>query len=103
MRKQKEERVHEMVKGGRCCSAGQMRKNTEGASGKREGGVETIKEKKRKKKEAADGRIRSCMYLVSLHLRLLSQPDSSGLRAVGEQIAQGILDQKTLKQCSGFK
>ena len=46
------------------------------------------------KKEAADGRIRSCMYLVSLHLRLLSQPDSSSSRAVGEQIAQGILDEK---------
>lgn len=44
------ESVHEMVKrgGGCCCSSGQMRKNTEGVSGKREGGVENHKGKKKR-------------------------------------------------------
>lgn len=35
------------------------------------------------------------MYLVFSHLRSLFQPDSSGLRAVGEQIAHGMLDKSS--------
>lgn len=77
-------------RGRRCCSSGQMRKNTEGVSGKTEGGVKTVKEGGEKRQQ--EGKEAACTSSSYTSDSLaLSQPESLGSRAAGEQIAHGML------------